>query len=414
MSSSWKRTFWILWAGVLLCSSSYSMAIPFLPLFLFELGVGEDTVNFWAGVVHASAFVVGAFMAPLWGSVADKYGKKKMIVRAGLSLAVVYSLMALVHSLWALLIVRVLHGLVSGFVPASMSIVAGSAPKERMGSSLGMMQAGTMSGAILGPLFGGVLASLFGLRASFIVSGVLILLTTLTIIFWVHEGRPGASAAKARKSAIVNDFRLAFRNPMLLKLLLLLCVFQMSYNMVQPLLPLHIAGLIHTREAAVLSSGFALAVVGIAGIIASPLWGRAGERRGYVRILRFCLLASGAVLSLQFMMNRLWSFTLVQFVFGLFMAGVVPSINTLVVGSTTDEFRGRSFGLTTSANQIGQTVGPLLGGMLGVFLNIHWLFLLVGCLLIAAGFYVSARFTEPRGAAFRPVQQESNIQPDSR
>lgn len=401
---SWKRTLWILWVGVLLCSASYTMSVPFLPLFLYDLGVAKSDVNLWAGIVHSSAFMVGAFMAPLWGSLADKFGKRKMVIRAGLSLAIIYSLIAFVQTPWQLVGVRMLHGFVGGFVPASMSIVASVAPQQRMGWSLGMMQAGTMTGGILGPLFGGLLASWFGLRMSFVVAGGVILVASLVVIFWVHEGKASASVSSGKRS-ILQDFRTAFQSPILLKLLLLLCVFQLSINMIQPLLTLHIADLNGTLDGAVLSSGLALAVIGIAGIMASPFWGKAGESRGYTNILILCLFCSGAVISTQLFIHHLWLFVIVQFIFGLFMAGVVPIVNTLVVSHTTSEFRGRSFGLTTSANQVGAMIGPLIGGGLGLFMNIHWIFVTVGMILALAGAAVLTRFTLPSEISGASAQQ---------
>ncbi|MBD2844979.1 MFS transporter [Paenibacillus sp. IB182496] len=376
---------WILWAGVLLCSASYTMAVPFLPLFLLELGVGDDAVNLWAGAVHASAFLVGALMAPLWGSLADKYGKRKMVIRAGLSLAIIYGLIAFVHNPWELIGVRMLHGLVGGFVPASMAIVASIAPKEQIGWSLGMMQAGTMTGGIMGPLFGGLLANAFGQRLSFIIAAACILIATLAVIGWVKEG---VQRSPAKRSRIIEDVRVVLQSGALTRLLLLLLLFQLAINMIQPLLTLHIAHLQGDVKGAVLSSGFVFALIGVAGIIASPTWGRIGARRGYMPILAACFAAAGATVSLQFFVQELWLFTVVQFVFGLFMAGIVPNINTLVVQHTDEAFRGRSFGLTTSANQLGAMIGPLIGGALGYFLSIGWIFVTTGLLLLAGGLAV--------------------------
>lgn len=374
---------WILWAGVLLCSSSYTMAVPFLPLFLFDLGVAEDKVNLWAGIVHSSAFMVGAVMAPLWGSLADKYGKKKMVIRAGISLAVIYALIAFVRTPWELVIVRMLHGLVGGFVPASMSIVASVAPQRELGWSLGMMQAGTMTGGILGPLFGGLLAEWFGQRASFIIAGAIILLASLAVIFWVKEGEQ--TRTTTHKTNMWVEIRMAFQSRTLIHLLSLLLLFQLALNMIQPLLTLHIANLRGSVEGAVLSSGFVLSLIGIAGIIASPIWGRAGEKYGYVKVLVVCFMSGGLVVSTQFFLDQLWLFTVVQFIFGLFVAGIAPAVNTLVVRSTDDDFRGRSFGLTTSANQVGSMIGPLIGGGLGLFMGIHWIFVATGIMLVIAG-----------------------------
>ncbi|MDT9726776.1 MFS transporter [Xylanibacillus composti] len=376
---------WILWAGVLLCSASYTMSVPFLPLFLFDLGVQAEAVNLWAGIVHASAFMVGAFMAPLWGAVADKYGRKKMVIRAGLSLAIIYALIAFVRNPWELIVVRMLHGLVGGFVPASMAIVASVAPENKMGASLGIMQAGTMTGGILGPLFGSLLATWFGQRMSFLVAGGVIFVASLAVIFWVKEGKPAAARSKMKMR---EQFRTALHHRPLLSMLLLLLTFQLAFNMIQPLLTLHIANMKGNVQDAVLSSGLVFALIGAAGIIASPLWGRTGERRGYRPTLVICLVCAGIMLGIQFFIDQLWLFVAVQFVFGLFMAGVVPIVNTLVLRSMGKDFQGRSLGLTASANQLGGLVGPLAGGLLGYFMDIHWIFLTAGLILIVQGYAV--------------------------
>ncbi|WP_182914298.1 MFS transporter [Paenibacillus sp. 1011MAR3C5] len=395
---SWKRTMWILWFGVLFCSSSYTMSVPFLPLFLYDLGVDKSSVNLWAGIVHSSAFLVGAVMAPLWGMLADKFGKRKMVIRAGLSLAIIYALIAFVQTPWQLVGVRMLHGFVGGFVPASMSIVAMIAPKEKLGWSLGIMQAGTMTGGILGPLFGGLLAEAFGMRRSFIVAAVIIFAAALAVIFWVKEDRSGETQVKAKDKQPIT-YRMAFRNRALIQMLLILVVFQLSLNMIQPLLSLHIADLQGGEKGAVLSAGLVLSLIGIAGIIASPIWGRLGERKGHYRILILCLLTAGTVVCVQYFVEALWLFAFVQFVFGLFMAGIVPIINTLMVQNTDEQFRGRSFGLTASANQFGSMLGPLLGGLLGLFLGIHSIFVATGVIMAGTGMIVWMRRRRERSVA---------------
>ncbi|WP_168123628.1 MFS transporter [Paenibacillus sp. HB172176] len=427
---SWQRTMWILWFGVLFCSSSYTMSVPFLPLFLLDLGVKDGSVNLWAGVVHSSAFFVGAIMAPLWGMLADKFGKRKMVIRAGLSLAIIYALYAFVQAPWQLVGIRMLQGLVGGFVPASMSIVASIAPKEKLGWSLGMMQAGTMSGGILGPLIGGLLADIFGIRRSFIVAAVIIFAAAIAVLVYVKEKRPetasndkdagvasgkpesmsagvdkqdagareeaqGARAASSDageerrpgKPAAVT-YRMAFRNRALMQMLFLLAIFQLAINMIQPQLALHIADLQGSADDAMLSAGLVLSLIGIAGIVASPIWGRMGERRGYYRVLVFCLLCAGTVVCLQFFVKALWLFAVIQFVFGLFMAGIVPIVNTLMVQNTDEQFRGRSFGMTTSANQLGAMLGPLIGGLLGLYLGLNWIFVGTGVIMLSAGLYI--------------------------
>ncbi|OBR64326.1 MFS transporter [Paenibacillus oryzae] len=379
----WKRTMWILWFGVLFCSASYTMSIPFLPLFLYELGVEKSSINLWAGVVHSSAFLMGAIMAPLWGMMADKFGKRKMVIRAGFSLAIIYALIAFVQTPWQLVGVRMLHGFVGGFVPASMSIVATLAPKEKLGWSLGVMQAGSMTGGILGPLFGGLLSEAFGMRRSFVVAGIVIFIAALAVVFWVREGSPQVKKEKPKVQPVT--YRMAFRNRSLVNMLLVLVMFQLSFNMIQPQLSLHIADLQGGQKGAVMSAGLVLSLIGIAGIVASPIWGRLGEKKGYYRILVFCLLSAGTIVSMQFFVETLWLFAVVQFMFGLFMAGVTPIVNTLMVQGTDEQFRGRSFGLTASANQFGSMLGPLIGGLVGVALGLQWIFVGTGVIMAGIG-----------------------------
>lgn len=209
------------------------MAVPFLPLFLFDLGVEQGNVHLWAGVIYSSSFLVGAVMAPFWGSMADKYGKRRMVIRAGFSLAIVYALFALVTNPWELMGARLLHGFVGGFVPASMAIVASSVPENKMGFSLGLMQAGTMTGGIIGPLFGGLLANWFGMRMSFVVSASIIFLATVAVLIWIKET---GKAAPGESVKLADSFRMAVRNRTFLQLLSVLVVFQLCINMIQPML----------------------------------------------------------------------------------------------------------------------------------------------------------------------------------
>lgn len=280
---------------------------------------------------------------------ADRYGKRKMIIRAGLSLVLVYALLSVVQTPWQLIIVRLLHGLAGGFIPASMSIVASISPEKKLSSNLGIMIAGTMSGGVLGPLIGGSLASLFGLRLSFIVSSLLVLAAALAVVFWVKSGDERSVETRSR---IRDDLATVFKNHPLTRMLLLLLLFQLSASMIQPLLALHIAALQGSLERAALFTGFVFALIGVAGIIASPFWGREGQRRGYTKILAFCLIAGGIRACVQYFVDQLWLFTVVQFIFGLCIAGIAPSVNTLIVQSTDDKVRGRSFGIIASANQL--------------------------------------------------------------
>jgi len=385
-SGSWSKNLWILWFGVLLSSASYTMVVPFLPLFLLDIGVTKESVKLWTGVIFSSAFLVGAIMAPIWGARADKSGKRKMVIRAGISLGVVYLLTALVQNPWQLLAVRLLQGFASGFVPASMAIVATTIPDNKMGWGLGIMQTAGATGTILGPLLGGVLAELFGMRMSFVISSLVIFTATLTVWLFVYEEK---SLSNHQPTHVWEDMKTAWHNKIIFRMLIFLFLIQVVNMALQPLITLYVAELQGKLEGAVLSSGVVFSLTGIAGILAAPYWGKKGQQKGFFIILSISLLVSGMVNMTQYFTTNIWQFSIIQFIFGLFIAGALPSINAIVVENTDADFRGRAFGLTTSANQLGGMIGPLLGGLVGSFVGIGFVFVVTGLTLVICGGYVA-------------------------
>ncbi|MCE5285035.1 MAG: MFS transporter [Pelosinus sp.] len=388
---NWRRNLWTLLAAVMLSSSSYTMVIPFLPLYLLELGVSTESINMWSGIIFSISFFIGGVMAPYWGRLADKTGKKRMVLRAGFSLAAVYFLGAFVQSPLQLFLVRMLQGFANGFFPASLSIVASSVPKEKMGYSLGMMQTGVLLGGILGPLLGGGLSHLFGMRLSFIVSAAAIFGGTLAVKFLVVEA---SSKTQTGQGSMLDDFKTAYHNSKLVEMLLLLFVAQLATVMLQPLLTLYIAELQGKMEGAGLTAGIVYSLAGAAGAIAAPLWGKFGQHKGFYRILVLAFFGAGTFNLGQFFVGEIYKFAVLQFIFGLFIVGVYPAINTIAVSSSPKNFQGRVFGLTTTANQMGSMAGPLIGGAISSWYGIRPVFLFTGSLLLIVGLSVLVRHSK--------------------
>lgn len=386
---NWRRNLWALWFSVILSSSSYTMVIPFLPLYLLDIGVSSKDVHMWSGLVFSVTFLIAAVMAPYWGRRADKAGKRRMVIRAGLSLSLTYFLGAFVRDPVELLIVRILQGFANGFVPASMAIVASSAPKEKMGFSLGMMQTGLLIGGIMGPLLGGVLAHLFGMRLSFVIAATAILIGTIAVRMLVVEPKNDAPPSEG---SIIDDFRTAFHNRRLVEMLALLFIVQMTSMVLQPLITLYVAELQGKMEGAVLSAGIVFSLAGVAGAIAAPLWGRIGQRKGFFKILVIAFIGAGIFNTGQFFVGDIYKFGLLQFLFGLFVVGVYPAVNTIAVTYTEPHFKGRVFGLTTTANQLGSMVGPMVGGLVSSWLGIRPVFVFTGSVLLIIGLILSLKY----------------------
>ena len=389
---NWKKNLIVLWAGVFLGCASYTACIPFLPVYLLkELHVSPEQVNFWSGLVYAVTFLGASVMAPYWGAWADRVGQRKMVIRAGFGLALNYMLGGLVQTAPQMLGVRILTGLISGFVPASLSLVSSTLPKEKIGWGMGWMQAAISSGSILGPLMGGYISVWFGMRMSFFVGSFTLFFATLMVIFLVRD-LPISKDASQQEMHIIRDLKLVLQSRGLLYVMFMFFLVQTCIMTIQPLITLYVNELMGSAgDASVTASGWIFSLAGIAGIIASPYWGKRGQRNGFVKTLCLVLFCAGSVNLCQIFVSNIWQFAAIQFIYGLFLAGAVPNINATLVEVTSQEVRGRAFGLTTSAQQFGGVAGPLLGGVLGGFMPIKFVLVLTGVVLLLAALYTVSK-----------------------
>ncbi|SCM82988.1 Major facilitator superfamily MFS_1 [uncultured Sporomusa sp.] len=400
----WRKNLWTLALAVMLSGASYTMLVPFLPLYLLDIGASPENVNMWSGLVLSSSFLVSAFLAPYWGRCADKSGRRRMLLRAGFSLAFVYFLGYLVRNPVELLIVRLLQGVASGFVPAAMAIVAASTPKEHMGFSLGIMQTTLLIGGIVGPLLGGSLSHIFGMRFSFVIAAAIIFGGTVIAGMLVKE--PENNATAVQEGGMLDDLKTAFANRQLVQMLCLLFAVQTVAMLLQPLIALYISELQGTMEGAALTAGIVYSLAGIAGAIAAPLWGRIGQRRGFAQVLTIAFLGAGMFSFSQYFSADIYQFSVLQFLYGLFVVGVFPAINTIAVSCTDPNSRGRVFGLTTTANHLGSMTGPLIGGMVSFWIGIRPVFLITGGVLLALGGLVFLNWHKRDDAGECPVASE--------
>ncbi len=377
---NWKRNLWVLWIGVFFTAASFSMVIPFLPIFLLQIGVHEHT-EMWAGLLFSSAFFAGAIASPFWGRMADKYGRKPMIIRAGFVLFVIYTLMAFVTNPYQILVLRILQGLLSGFIPGAIALIGTNTPNNKVGYALSLISTASASGTILGPLLGGGISHLVGNRWAFATAGMIVFFATLLIIFWVVE--ENFTPSKVRGS-IKTDFNVALTNRPFVLVLILTVLTSCSVMTIEPVLPLYIVKLGGTSENASLLAGIVFSLPGIASALFAPFWGKWADKVGFQRVLFIGLLGGGLGTLAQVLFSQIWGFSLMRFVFGIFFCAVYPALNGLVVKSTPEDFRGRAFSLNQTANQIGGMTGPMIGGFLGGIFPVQMVFIVTGILLLIA------------------------------
>ena len=390
---NWKVVLAILTCNITFMSASYTMLIPFLPLYLTqELGVDSASVNLWSGIVFSSTFLVSAIMAPIWGRMADTRGKRLMAIRASLLLSVSYFLGGIVTSPEQMTLMRMFQGFASGLWPMDLAIMTLYAPPARIGLCLGVMQGVLTAGGVIGPLLGGLLAESFGMRLSFFLAAGALFINCLMFIFFIKEPPAAAPADAVKTDAKPANRPSLLHNPLIRNMLICGTIVQMVILILQPILTTYITVLAGELTNIIFISGLVFSLGGVAGAIAAPLWGQFGQHGGFFRAMALALLFAGLSIMIQGIPDDLYLFALMQFVGGLFFAGIYPSINAILAGNTPPEFKGSIFGMLFSAQQVGSMAGPILGGAIATFLGMKYVFFIAGALLIFLSAAVYRRF----------------------
>lgn len=389
------RNVWIITIAMAALAICYTMLVPFLPVYLLELGVEQDKAALWSGVVFSITFFIAGVMAPIWGKIADKRGKKVMAVRAGFAIAISYFLLGAVTGPWQLLAARAFQGFANGFMPAVMTIVSLSVNEKRVGAALGLFQTGLILGNVVGPFCGGLIENFVGMRPAFSVAAVVVALATLAVLLFVKEpnvalhNKPqlelqpeGTTSTTPAKTSLWEDFRIVRQNGVLVQLLWIFFFMQCAIMMLQPILALYVGKMQGSMDGAAMISGTILSIGGMAGALTTNLWVRYGQHKGYFRTISLCLVGSGTVLLLQSLPFGVLWFGALQILVGSFLVGVNPSLSAAITLNTDAEFRGRIFGMTTTAQQFGSMVGPLFASVISTYLAMHYVFLITGALLL--------------------------------
>lgn len=384
---SWKILLAMMVTFALMMSSSYTMLIPFLPIYMqSELGATADNVSLWSGVTYAITFAISAFVSPIWGKISDKMGKKPMIIRASFLLAITYFLGGIVRTPFELFLVRAFQGIASGLWPACLVMMSACVPKNKIGISMGLMQSANICGGIIGPLLGGILATAFGMRNSFYVGAVALSLITVTTILFIKE--PPVAPEKEINKAQNTSYLTFIKDKNILILLLCVCMTNLVILQIQPIVSLYVQQLSHNSDKAVLLTGFIMSLGGIAGALASPLWGKTGQKVGFYKTITLAFISAGLLMSLQGVPNSLVLFGLMQFLCGLGFSGIFPSANSILVLLTPPSSRGMGFGSLFSAQMIGGALGPVIGGVIVSFMSFNTVYIISGSILFVIGIYL--------------------------
>lgn len=394
---NWKILLAILVSFALMMSASYTMLMPFLPLYIrTDLNAQNEDVAFWSSITYAVTFAISAFVSPLWGKLADRMGKKHMMIRSSVLLTITYFLGGIVQSPFELFLVRAFQGIAAGLWPACLVMLSSYVPKSRLGISIGFMQSANICGGILGPLLGGILALNFGMRNSFFIAGAVLSTISLVTIFYIKEPKKSQKDEKKNdKSAL--SYLWILKNSRIIPVLLAVLLTQLVLLMVQPIVALYVEHLSKNGENAVFLSGFIISLSGIAGALAAPLWGKFGQRKGFLNAVILAFASAGILMAIQeYPMISLFWFNAVYLRFMLLWHLSKFKLNSGLL--TPSEARGVSFGLMFSAQMTGGAIGPVLGGIIVTVFNFSTVYYLNGALFVLIALYlkfmVSSEFKE--------------------
>jgi MFS family permease len=371
----WEKNLYSLWVAQFIAAVGLSLVMPFLPFYLKELGVtAREDVKIWSGLLFSAPFMVAAFLQPIWGILGDRYGRKPMVVRAMFGLGLANILMGFARTAPQLLALRFFQGSLSGFVAPSLALLASCTPERKTGQALGTLQSSLVSGMILGPLLGGLLAYFMGYRLIFFWTGFFCLGAGLIVIKFVKENFVRRGVEKG--SRLIQNIRYVFGSRQLRVMLLLLIMVQFSLMFVAPFLSLYVEFLKFSPKYVGLMTGVVFGITGVTNAVTAPLWGKRADRIGYRKILRYSLTGMTLFFLPQALVANAYQLLILRAGLGVFVAGVLPTINTIVQRSTAEKDRGGIYGIFQSGLLVGNTAGPLIGGLLAASMGLRSIFLI--------------------------------------
>lgn len=371
---SWKVNLISVWFGCFFTGLAISQILPFLPLYVSQLGVSShEALSMWSGLTFSVTFLVSAIVSPMWGSLADRKGRKLMLLRASLGMAIAILLQAFATNVWQLFLLRALMGLTSGYIPNAMALVASQVPRDRSGWAISTLSTAQISGVIGGPLMGGFLADHVGLRAVFLITAVLLMVSFLVTLFLIKEGaRPTVSKAERLSGKAV--FASLPYPGLMISLFITTMVIQLCNGSVGPILALFIQSMAPESNNIAFLSGMIAAVPGISALMSAPRLGKLGDRIGTGRILMATLIVAVVLFFAMSFVTTPLQLGVLRFLLGFADGAMLPAVQTLLIKYSSDRVTGRIFGYNQSFMYLGNVAGPLMGAAVSAMAGFRWVF----------------------------------------
>ncbi|MDN6900496.1 multidrug efflux MFS transporter [Oenococcus sicerae] len=379
----WRKNIYILWFGTFMIGMGSGEVLPFLSLFTESLGnFTKAQVNLYSGIAFSATFLMTAIVSPIWGRLADRIGRKPMLLRAALGMSIVYTLTGFSSNVWQLIGLRFLMGFFNGYVSNANALVAKDTPKVFSGQALGIVVTGYTSGALVGPLLGGFLADLFGYRMPFFITGAIFFLLTFLTAIGVHEDKSTlvTEKPKGKQPSVLKSVKFPV---MIVGLFVTSMVVNLVTNSINPILSQFVRQLMspHLGQLSMMA-GLVAAAPGITAIIFAPKFGRLGDRIGSEKlVIGGFIVGVLSMIPMAFVTN-VWLLVVLRLFVGLTTAAMNPAIQAILAHETPQEFTSRIFSYNQSFLAMGNVFGPLLGSFVANLVGYRGVFIVSGGLVL--------------------------------
>ncbi|NRG92325.1 multidrug efflux MFS transporter [Streptococcus suis] len=378
-SSYWKQNLKVAWLGNFLTGTSFTLVMPFISVFVEELGVGPGQVEYYAGLAVSVNALAAALMAPIWGSLADRYGRKPMMVRAAFAMIFTMGGMAFVPNVFWLLALRVLNGVFTGYIPNATALIASQVPKDKTGYALGTLSTGAVAGNLIGPTLGGILAEMFGVHMVFLLVGLLYAIVVLLTVFYIREDF--VPVKKGEEMSVKEVFEQVKDRQMLVGLFVTSMIIIAAAQAVVPILTLYVRHLGQTDNL-LFVAGFIISLPGMASLVTSGYLGKIGDRIGNHRLLLIALTYSLLINVFCVFAENPFQLGLLRFMYGFGTGALLASVNSLLTKLTPKEGISRIFSYNQLFNNLGSVVGPMMGSAVAAHMGYDWVFYLSSGLVL--------------------------------
>lgn len=377
----WERNLAVCVVGAFTTIVGMTLLLPFLPLYVEHLGVSDPAaIVQWSGVAFGATFLSAALTAPLWGRLGDRYGRKLMLIRASLGMAIAMALMGMAENIYQLVGLRLLAGLLGGYASGATILVATQTPKARVGWALGMLSSGIMAGNLAGPLIGGLLPPLIGIRNTFFISGAVIFLTFLATLLLMKEAPRHRPVPGSSPHATATGWHLMTDKKPVVTMFAVASLVMFSIMSIEPIITLYLSQL--RTQNVTLMAGVVMSATALASVLSASRLGRLADRVGHWKVVMGCLCAAGALLVPQAFVTNEWQLVVLRFLMGIALGGLLPCIAAIIRHSVPDAVAGRMLGYSTSSQYVGQVLGPLTGGYLGAHFGMPIVFIVTSGLMV--------------------------------